>query len=100
MKVQYLRHERDKRHTPGEWYAGEGYPLVHPCGLATVGTRHGVFSYERPSGDHMADARLMASAPKLLELCEKAAEALPADHPLQRHIEEAISRALGEGTNP
>lgn len=86
---------KDRKHTPGEWYAAEGYPLVHPCGLAMVGTRHGVFSYERPSGNAIADARLMASAPKLLELCEKALEALPADHALCR----ALSRAIEEATS-
>lgn len=85
-----------RKHTPGEWYCGEGYPLIHPCGLATVGTRHGVFSYAPPSGNAAADARLMASAPRLLELCEKALEALPAEHPLKESLRQGIAEAVGE----
>lgn len=96
MKVRYLSPGAGQRtHTPGEWYSSEGYPLVHPCGLATVGTKHGVFSYHKPSGDHAADARLMAAAPKLLELCEKALEALPGDHALRRELHRGIGAALG-----
>lgn len=83
------------KHTPGEWYSMQGYPLVHPYGLAMVGTRHGVFSYERPSGNSEADAKLMAAAPTLLSLCEKALEALPQDHSLRRELERGIEYAVG-----
>jgi len=66
------------QHTPGPWRARQVHSQMDDPGttVATVGPRHPdgrqwmIFS-DASHGDPEADARLMAAAPKLLELLEK-----------------------------
>jgi hypothetical protein len=94
------------QHTPGPWQQHDDAPVYGPAMAAVVWTNkgpgHGLVADCRCSGIHhdgqVANARLIAAAPDLLEACKKArACASIPDHTMNL-LRAAIARATGGAT--
>lgn len=106
----YIRREEarkdfmDTKHTPGPWRASGGSLTVPKChvlsgsGKASYALAH-VFG--ETEVERMANARLIAAAPELLEACKAALPTLAREYPigksaLSKQVQIAIAKAEGK----
>lgn len=92
------------KHTPGEWHIKYDFNVFGPGGrlVAGCGGHSSNVDSQRVHDENIANARLIAAAPRLLEACKRGVEALemgyiPHTDGYLDFMKEAINQA--EGTN-
>jgi hypothetical protein len=91
-------------HTPGPWIVDREFNVIQSQSRRSVATTGGHSNSSDVEGVHVenvANARLIAAAPELLEACKRAVAILSACPPTVRQIIEGGDEAIGAaGLNP
>lgn len=84
------------QHTPGPWRAFQGEVDIVPFVASLHGSKESICEcYSQHDGSHHANARLIASAPELLEALERLVHPMASDDDMD-HAREVIAKARGQ----
>lgn len=86
----------EAKHTPGPWRIHWGHDTAYPLGISTA-DRNVVNAFGRPAQDEsIANARLIAAAPELLEALEDAINRIKSSLKLLNCDDEFIDREIAK----